>query len=160
MSKYIVAVSWERKEATFTDNKYNRLHHWKFDGGETVPASSSPQVVSIPLSDSSAVDPEEAFIASLSSCHMLWFLSIAAKRGFIVDQYDDEAKGLMGKDENGKLAITEVTLQPDVKYLSRSTPSIEEDAEIHREAHQKCFIANSVRTEVSIESSLSKTNAV
>lgn len=155
MSKYNVTVSWERQEANFTDNKYNRLHHWQFDGGEIVPASSSPQVVPTPLSDSSAIDPEEAFIASLSSCHMLWFLSIAAKRGFVVDKYNDKAEGLMGKNKNGKLAITEVTLRPHVKYLSSLTPGIEEDAEIHHEAHEKCFIANSVRTEIIVKSSLS-----
>jgi|SRR5699024_4171765 len=157
MSKYTVTVSWERAQAKFTDNKYNRLHKWKFDGGEIIPASSSPQVVPTPLSDPSAIDPEEAFIASLSSCHMLWFLSIAAKCGFVVDQYDDEAEGLMEEDKDSKLSITEVTLRPHVKYMNGSAPDIEENIEMHHEAHENCFIANSVRTEINIESKLSIT---
>lgn len=112
MSTYTATVSWHRDEAVFTDNRYTRAHVWQFDGGCTVPASSSPHVVPIPFSDASAVDPEEAFVASLSSCHMLWFLSIAAKRGIVVDSYRDEALGVMEKCADGKLAMTVVTLRP------------------------------------------------
>ena len=160
MSTYRVAIIWERNGAPFTDNKYKRTHHWEFDGGQIIPASSSPQVVPTPFSDPSAVDPEEAFIASLSSCHMLWFLSIAAKRGFIVEHYNDEAEGLMEKNEEDQLAITEVTLRPHIQYVHRSAPSVEENAEMHHMAHEKCFIANSVRTSIDIDSSMSTTDAV
>lgn len=151
MSKYNATISWERNGQKFTDNRYKRSHEWHFDGGEIVRASSSPDVVPIPLSDPSAVDPEEAFVASLSSCHMLWFLSIAAKRGFIVDHYRDEAEGLMEKDDSGKLAITMVTLHPEVSFVSGSAPGKRENADLHHAAHEKCFIANSVRTEISVE---------
>ena len=160
MSKYIVAIIWERNGAIFTDNKYNRSHHWEFDGGQVIPASSSPQVVPTPFSDPSVVDPEEAFIASISSCHMLWFLSIAAKRGFIVDHYNDEAEGLMESNEENQLAITNVRLRPHIKYLNKSAPSIEENAKMHHTAHKKCFIANSVRTTIDVDSSMSTTDAV
>lgn len=156
MSTYTAAISWSRNGQMFTDNRYKRAHLWKFDGGETVRASSSPQVVPVPLSDESAVDPEEAFIASLSSCHMLWFLSIAAKRGFIIDDYKDRAEGLMEKDENGNPAITKVTLRPDVTYAKDSTPTEEEESEMHQQAHEKCFIANSVKTKITVESAGNK----
>lgn len=154
MSKYNATISWERNGQKFTDNRYKRSHEWHFDGGEVVPASSSPDVVPTPLSDPSAVDPEEAFIASLSSCHMLWFLSTAARRGFIVDHYRDEAEGVMEKDASGRLAITEVTLHPHVTYAGAASPSTEEDAAIHHEAHEKCFLANSVRTTIKTQSTM------
>jgi len=121
-----------------------------FDGGIEVPASSSPHVVPVPLSAANAVDPEEAFVAALSSCHMLWFLSIAAKRGFVVDSYRDEAVGVMGKDADGRRAITTVTLRPAVEYAGKA-PSREEAAAMHAESHDLCFIANSVKTEVGCE---------
>lgn len=152
MSTYSAIISWSlRDEEKFTDNRYSRTHSWIFDGGETVPASSSPHVVPLPYSDESAVDPEEAFIASLSSCHMLWFLSIAAKRGFIVEQYEDAVEGLMQKNGEGKLAITDVTLRPKVQYEEGNQPTHKEDAEMHHEAHEACFIANSVKTDVKVE---------
>lgn len=159
MSKYSATIFWERQNQKFIDNRYKRTHKWEFDGGQIVPASSSPGVVPTPLSDPSAVDPEEAFIASLSSCHMLWFLSIAAKCGYIVDHYRDEAKGLMQKNEAGKLAITEVNLQPHVTYAGTAAPEAEEDKAMHREAHEKCFIANSVRTAIRTQSTMEVTDA-
>jgi len=110
MTECRTVIEWSRDGATFTDNRYSRGHRWLFDGGVEVPASSSPQFVPLPLSVAEAVDPEDAFVASLSSCHMLWFLSIAAKRGFVVDSYVDEAVGMMGKGRSGKLAMTRVTL--------------------------------------------------
>jgi organic hydroperoxide reductase OsmC/OhrA len=123
MAEYTASVRWERSGANFTDNRYSRAHVWRFDGGVEVPASASPHVVPLPLSVEAAVDPEEAFVASLSSCHMLWFLSIAARRGFTVDSYDDDAVGVMAKDESGKLAMTTVTLRPTARFTGEKTPN-------------------------------------
>src|SRR5512134_3144101 len=113
MGVHQASVIWERAEgAKFVDNRYSRAHRWEFDGGAEVPASSSPHVVPVPLSDPAGVDPEEAFVASLSSCHMLWFLAIAAKRGFVVENYEDEAEGTMGTNDVGRTAMTRVILRP------------------------------------------------
>lgn len=147
---YSATIEWSRGEARFTDNRYSRAHQWRFDGGAVVPASSSPQVVRIPLSDPSGVDPEEAFVASLSSCHMLWFLSIAAERGWTVDRYLDEAEGEMTKNERGQLVMSRVTLRPAVQFAGEAPTAAEEDT-LHHEAHESCFIANSVRTNVLVE---------
>jgi organic hydroperoxide reductase OsmC/OhrA len=150
MSRYTAVVVWERGQAKFSNDRYSRAHRWRFDGGAEIAASSSPKVVPLPMSDPGAVDPEEAFVAALSSCHMLWFLSIAARRGFVVERYQDEAEGSMAKDERGKLAITRVALRPRVSYSGRG-PGEGEEATMHHEAHEACFIANSVRTEVVVE---------
>ncbi len=147
MSEYRTEVIWQRGGQDFLDNRYSRQHVWRFDGGAEVLASSSPQVVPVPYSDSMGVDPEEAFVASLASCHMLWFLSIAARRGFRVDGYHDRASGLMERDERGRLAITVVTLRPEVRFEGPAPDAELLDA-MHHEAHESCFIANSVRTEV------------
>lgn len=146
---YTAVVLWERGATPFTDGRYSRGHRWRFDGGAEVPASSSPQVVPVPMSDPAAIDPEEAFVAALSSCHMLWFLSIAARRGFVVNSYRDEAEGIMAVAD-GRIAITRVSLRPRVTYAGRS-PDPDEDAAMHREAHDSCYVANSVRTEVVVE---------
>ena len=151
MSTYTVAVSWQRGSEPFIDNKYSRRHSWRFDGGLEVPASSSPHVVPVPYSDASAVDPEEAFVVSLSSCHMLWFLSIAAKRRFCVDSYVDEAVGTMAENASGKQAMTKVTLRPKVVFAGDRIPDRAEIDSMHHEAHAECFIANSVLTEVLCE---------
>ncbi len=151
MSQYHATIVWNRDESEFTDNLYSRGHRWIFDGGVEVLASSSPNVVPLPLSVSAAVDPEEAFVASLSSCHMLWFLSIAVGRGFIVDSYRDEAVGVMGRNEEGKIAITCVTLRPDARFNGRALPVEQDIIAMHNEAHEKCFIANSVKTKVLCE---------
>ena len=151
MAEYKATVLWKRSGAAFTDNRYSRGHVWQFDGGIEVPASSSPHVVPLPMSVAEAVDPEEAFIAALSSCHMLWFLSIAAKRGFVVESYLDEAVGIMGKNADGKVAITHVTLRPKVLFGGDQLPSRDEVIKMHHESHEQCFIANSVRTEVRCE---------
>ena len=156
MSKYTASITWTRDGQNFTDNRYKRTHLWTFDGGETVRASSSPHVIPEPLSDPSAVDPEEAFVAALSSCHMLWFLSIAAKKGFIIEKYEDNAEGMMEKNEDGKLAFTEVTLRPDVTYKNGSSPTEKENSEMHHQAHQECFIANSVKAKIRVESTLNE----
>lgn len=148
MSEYKAEVVWSRDGALFTDNRYSRGHRWLFDGGIEVPASSSPQVVPIPLSVAEAVDPEEAFVASLSSCHMLWFLSVAAKRGFVVDSYRDQAVGVMAKDSSGKLAMTRVTLRPETEFAGEKRPAPDDVVAMHDEAHEQCFIARSVKTDV------------
>ena len=152
MSEYAVRVSWFRGDREkYIDNKYNRGHNWEFDGGLTVPASSSPHVVPLPYSVEANVDPEEAFVASLSSCHMLFFLSITAKRQFIVDEYIDNAVGVMEKDNHGKISITKVTLRPQVKFSGEKQPTFDQLEKMHHQSHQQCFIANSVKTEVITE---------
>lgn len=151
MSEYKTIISWNRNGAVFTDNRYSRAHVWHFDGGIDVPASASPHVVRKPMSVEAAVDPEEAFVVALSSCHMLWFLSIAASRGFMVDDYRDEAIGIMEKNAEGKLAITRVTLHPEVSFSGERLPDNNEIDVIHHKAHDECFIANSVKTEVVCE---------
>lgn len=150
MSEYVVTVRWERFGERFIDNKYRRAHTWTFDGIE-VPASSSPTVVPLPYSESRAIDPEEAFVAALSSCHMLWFLSIAARRKFCVDSYVDDARGVMGKNAAGRMAMTQVTLRPKVVFAGNPLPTSDEIAAMHHDAHGECFIANSVTTEVRCE---------
>jgi len=150
MALHSAEIIWHRNGAAFTDNRYSRLHRWIFDGGVEVPASSSPQVVPLPLSSASAVDPEEAFVASLSSCHMLWFLSIAARRGFVVESYRDKAQGTVAKNAKGKQAVMEVVLRPQVTYAG-NPPSEAESQAMHEESHDRCFIANSVSTDVRCE---------
>ena len=150
MSEYKTVVEWSRGDAVFTDARYSRGHRWLFDGGIEVPASSSPSVVPLPLSVAAAVDPEEAFVASLSSCHMLMFLFLAAKRGFVVDSYRDEAVGLLAKDSSGKLAMTHVTLHPDIIFGGEKQPTSDELAEMHHESHEQCYIASSVKTDVRV----------
>lgn len=151
MTHYFAEILWLRGEQDFPGNRYSRRHVLRFDGGVEVPGSSSPHVVPVPMSDSAAVDPEEAFVASLSSCHMLWFLSIAAKNKFCVDRYLDSAVGVMEKNEDGKLAMSVVTLRPAVSFSGERLPTREEIDRMHHEAHEDCFIANSVKSEVRCE---------
>ena len=151
MSEHTATVAWDRFDAAFTDNRYSRAHRWMFDGGATIPASSSPHSVPIPQSDPMGVDPEEAFVASLSSCHMLWFLSIAAKRGFVIDHYEDRAIGTLARDESGRFAMTRVALRPAIAFSGTSLPTDHEIRAMHDAAHHECFLANSVRTEIVIE---------
>ena len=148
MPEYTATIRWGRGSAPFTDNKYSRAHTWVFDGGIEVPGSSSPHSVPLPYSQARAVDPEEAFVAALSSCHMLWFLAIAAKRRYCVDIYVDPATGVMGKNASGKLAMTRVTLRPRVAFSGDRLPTNDDIAAMHHAAHAECFIANSVTTEV------------
>jgi organic hydroperoxide reductase OsmC/OhrA len=141
---YNVKISWKKDpNEKFIDNKYSRAHIWAFDGGIAVAASASPHVVPIPMSIEVAVDPEEAFVASLSSCHMLWFLSIAAGKSYIIESYEDHAEGILAKDEEGKLAMTKVTLKPHIQFGGNVIPSSDQIEELHHAAHEKCFIANS-----------------
>jgi organic hydroperoxide reductase OsmC/OhrA len=144
-------VHWERGSARFTDNRYSRGHSWHFDGGVEVPASSSPHVVRTPMSVEAAVDPEEALVAALSSCHMLWFLSLAAHAGFTVDEYTDDAAGLMGRNASGRTAMVRVTLRPRTSFAGERLPGRAELTQLHARAHEECFIANSVTTEVRVE---------
>lgn len=133
MAEYKSVVVWSRDGAAFTGGRYSRGHRWLFDGGLEIPASSSPHIVPHPFSIAAAVDPEEAFVASLSSCHMLWFLSIADKRSFVVESYRDEAFGLMGKDASGRLAMTRVTLRAEARFGGDNRPSGDEVAAMHDE---------------------------
>ena len=151
MAQYVADILWLRGEQDFLSNRYSRRHVMRFDGGVEVPGSSSPHVVPIPLSDPCAIDPEEAFVASLSSCHMLWFLSIAAKRRFCVERYADSAVGTMARNEAGKMAMTVVTLRPDVTFSGAMQPTRAQIDQMHHEAHEECFIANSVKTQVRCE---------
>jgi organic hydroperoxide reductase OsmC/OhrA len=152
MSEYTAEVLWERDPAQdFLGNRYSRKHLLRFDGGAEVPGSSAPSSVPLPMSDASAVDPEEAFVASLASCHMLWFLAIAAKRQFVVDRYVDAAVGVMARNAQGKLAMTQVTLRPEVSFSGERRPSRDELDQLHHKAHEECYIANSVKTEVLCE---------
>lgn len=150
-SSYTAEIKWDRAGSVFTDNRYSRAHRWEFDGGAVVAASSSPHVVRVPWSDPANVDPEEALVAALSSCHMLFFLGYAAREKFVVDSYTDLAEGVMGTADDGRMAMTFVTLKPVVTF---SGPKIPQDVEIealHHEAHENCYIANSVRTEIKIQ---------
>lgn len=151
MSHYTSTIRWERGAQPFLDNRYSRAHLWRFDGGTEVPASSSPSVIPLPMSRADAVDPEEAFVASLSSCHMLWFLSIAAKKKYIVDSYEDQAEGVMEKNAQGKTAMTKVTLRPLVVFSGANVPDKAQLDALHHAAHEQCFIANSVLSEVVCE---------
>lgn len=151
LHRYGARITWERGEQPFTDNRYSRAHRWRFDGGAEVLGSSSPLSVPVPMSDPAGVDPEEAFVASLSSCHMLWFLGLAAARGFRVDRYSDDAEGEMQKDAAGRVAMTRVTLRPEVGFSGDRIPSRDELEKLHHEAHERCYIANSVKTEVVCE---------
>ena len=148
---YRAEVVWARDGQDFLSNRYSRRHVLRFDGGAEVAGSSSPHSVPLPMSDASAVDPEEAFVASLASCHMLWFLAIAAKRRFIVDHYADAAVGVMARNAEGRMAMTRVTLRPHVVFSGERQPTAEELDALHHKAHDECYIANSVKTEVVVE---------
>ncbi|TDD25197.1 OsmC family peroxiredoxin [Kribbella turkmenica] len=145
MSEHVVDVSWSRGGHEFTYDTYHRDHEWRFDGGVTVPASANPAYLGTP----GPVDPEEAFVAALSSCHMLTFLAIAARKRLVVDAYDDHAVGVMAKNEAGRLAITRVTLHPKIVW-GGPEPDAEALERMHHRAHLECFIANSVTTEVTV----------
>lgn len=152
MAQYSATVVWQRQmDEDFIDNQYSRGHQWLFDGGVSVAASSSPHIVPLPYSVAENVDPEEAFIAALSSCHMLFFLSIAAKKRFLVDAYNDHAIGAMGLNASGQKAMTQVTLRPRVTFSGEREPTRQQLEKMHHQAHQQCFIANSVTTEVITE---------
>lgn len=151
MSEHIAVVSWKRNGQKFVDGKYSRGHVWKFDGGAEIPASPSPHVVPAPMSIEEYVDPEEAFVASLSSCHMLFFLHLAGRAKLVVDEYVDEAVGIVSKNEEGRMAMIRVKLRPKIVFPQESEPDRKQLEQLHHQAHELCFIANSVKTEVTTE---------
>ena len=152
MSDYHAEVRWVRDAAQpFVDQRYSRRHLWRFDGGVELPGSSSPHVVPLPYSDASCVDPEEAFVAALASCHLLTFLYLAAQAGWTVDDYTDAAVGTLARNAQGKLAMTRVTLRPAVRFSGPRRPDRAELDRLHHAAHDECFIANSVQTELRCE---------
>ena len=144
-----VTVVWHR-DGDFLAGRYSRAHEWHFDGGLTVPGSASPSVVRAPYSREDAVDPEEAFVAAISSCHMLWFLDLAKHAGFLVEAYQDDAKGVMGRQAAGRYWLERVTLSPRIVFAG-DAPDEAAMAALHHEAHERCFIANSVKTEIVVE---------
>lgn len=156
MSTHTAIVEWRSDGSRFTDNRYSRAHQWRFDGGAIVPASSSPHVVRVPLSDPAGVDPEEAYVAALSSCHMLWFLSIAAEAGLAVESYRDEASGVMAKNAAGKEWVERVVLRPHVVVRAESAIDDAGIDALHHRAHEACFLANSVKTEVAVEGTVGR----
>ncbi len=150
--RYTAEVAWQRgADETFVDQRYSRGHRLVFDGGIEVPGSSSPQSVPLPMSVAAAVDPEEAFVASLAACHMLWFLWLAAQAGWVVDSYRDAADGVMTRNAQGRLWVSTVTLRPEVHFAGPRAPSHEALLALHHHAHEDCYIANSVKTEVRCE---------
>ena len=150
MKQFEAKLAWQRGDQSFADQRYSRAHEWMFDGGLRVPASSSPLSVPVPMSDPAAIDPEEALVAAASSCHMLFFLSLAAQRGFVVDAYRDHAVGTMEKNADGAIAMTKIALRPAITF-SLTPPSAAELAALHHAAHARCYIANSIKADVVIE---------
>lgn len=148
VADYTAEIYWERGDQNFVDKRYSRKHTWRFDGGLELTGSSAPSSVPVPLSDPAALDPEEAFVASLSSCHLLWFLAIAAQRKFCVDQYRDTPIGTLAQNKHGKVAISVVILRPYVTFSGPTRPTRDEIGAMHATAHEECYIANSVTTEV------------
>lgn len=152
MSEHTATVRWQRNaDADFARNRYSRAHEWHFDGGAVVPASASPSVVRVPLSDPAGVDPEEAFVAAISSCHMLWFLSLAAEQGYVVDRYEDEAVGTMARNAQDQDWVADVVLRPRIAFGGDKKPDAAAIEALHHRAHERCFIANSVKTAIRIE---------
>jgi organic hydroperoxide reductase OsmC/OhrA len=151
MHLYTATTHWQRQGAAFIDKRYSRGHEWHFDGGLTVPASSSPLSVKLPYSVAEAVDPEEAFVAAISSCHLLWFLDIAARAGWVVDDYRDNAQAEMTANAQGRLWVSTVILRPAVRFAGDKRPDAAEITRLHHVAHEECYIANSVRSEVRVE---------
>lgn len=149
MATYTASIRWQRRpDEAFTDQRYSRAHAWHFDGGAVVPGSASPLHVRPPYADASAVDPEEALVAATSSCHLLWFLYLAAQDGWQVDAYHDDAAGEMGRDVQGHEYIQRITLRPAVRFGSARQPSAAQLDALHHRAHEACYIARSLKSEV------------
>lgn len=151
MKQFEAKLAWRRGGQPFLDQRYSRAHEWRFDGGLAVPASSSPLSVPVPMSDPACVDPEEALVAAAASCHMLFFLSIAAQRGYMVDEYHDHAVGVLDTGSDGKLAMTRIVLRPQLAWADGRAPASAELAAIHHLAHEKCYIASSLKGDVVVE---------
>jgi organic hydroperoxide reductase OsmC/OhrA len=153
VSTYIATIRWSRDPSTdFAKGQYSRAHEWAFDGGHVMKASASPHIVPAPWSDLAGVDPEEAFVASLASCHMLFFVDFARRDGWIVDTYVDEAEGVLEKRADGKMWMSRVTLHPHIAWGGERRPDDAAITDLHHRAHEACFIANSVTTEVTVQS--------
>lgn len=150
MSEHKALISWNRTTPDFLKGKYSREHTWTFDGGVTVPASPAPSGVPIPLSNPACVDPEEAFVAAVSSCHMLTYLFLAYKQGFQIDTYRDEAVGVLTKNENGVPWVSAITLHPQIAFSGDKLPSAADVEKLHHLAHEQCYIANSIKTKVTV----------
>jgi organic hydroperoxide reductase OsmC/OhrA len=150
MSEHRATVRWEQSGGPFAKRQYSRAHSWSFDGGVTVPAAASTSAVPAQFTDASAVDPEEAYVAAIASCHLLSFLPLAALAGFEVLRYEDEAVGRMTKNESGKYWVSEVDLHPRITWVDGKAPDATREAELHHRAHDDCYIANSVRTEIRV----------
>jgi organic hydroperoxide reductase OsmC/OhrA len=151
MSQHSATIRWTRTGPDFLKRRYSREHTWNFDGGLALPASPSPHNVPAPWSNAALIDPEEAFVASVSSCHMLWFLHVACDAAFVVDIYDDEAIGEMTPNDRGVPWISRITLRPRVTWGGDRQPNATEVNDLHHLAHEKCFIAASIKTEVVVE---------
>jgi organic hydroperoxide reductase OsmC/OhrA len=149
MATYSATIAWQ-DDGGFPSGRYSRAHEIRFDGGAVVRGSSSPHVVPLPFSDPAGMDPEEALVASVSACHMLWFLSLAQEAGVHVESYVDEAEGVMGRVDRGKIAVTRISLRPRIRFAG-AEPGAEQLRHLHHEAHERCFIANSLKTEVVVE---------
>jgi organic hydroperoxide reductase OsmC/OhrA len=150
MSTHTATIHWKR-EGEFARKKYQRAHRWSFDGGVEVPAAASPHVVPKPWTVENAVDPEEAFVAAISSCHMLTFLFLAANEGFVAESYDDEASGLLAADGGGGQSVTEVTLRPRIEWAEGRAPDATALEALHARAHRECFISRSVKSTIRVE---------
>lgn len=149
MADYLATIEW-RSDGGFREGRYSRAHKLSFDGGAVVTGSASPHVVRPPMSDPAGVDPEEALVASASACHMLWFLHLARDSGLDVAAYRDEARGTMGRDDRGRMAMVRIVLRPDIEFAGEA-PDARTLARLHDEAHERCFIANSLRTEIVVK---------
>lgn len=151
MTEHFATIRWQRGADVFARGRYSRRHQWTFDGGAAITASASPHVVPAPWSDPSGVDPEEAYVAALSSCHMLWFLSLAAEQGFVVDSYEDAAVGHMREVAPQRVSIAQVVLRPRIVFDPASAATPQQVDALHHAAHERCFLANSVKTEIRVE---------
>ncbi len=151
MSEHLATIQWTRSGPDFLKGQFSREHTWSFDGGLTVAASPSPSVVPAPWSNPAGVDPEEAFVASIASCHMLTFVWLASRGGFVVERYRDVATGSMTKNERGVPWVSKVTLRPEIVWGGEKQPAPADLERLHHLAHEQCFIANSVKTEIVVE---------
>lgn len=150
MTEHRAFISWRQAGGDFLRGRFSREHTWRFDGGATVTATAAPAVVPPPLSNPAGVDPEEALVAAASSCHMLTFLWLASRQGFVIDSYDDEATGTMARNEKGIPWISAITLRPRIAYGGARRPTAEEEARLHEQAHEQCFITQSIKAEITV----------
>jgi organic hydroperoxide reductase OsmC/OhrA len=153
MAEHKAMIRWASSEdgEAFLKGRFSRAHTWTFDGGLTVPAAAAPSVIPAPFSDPAGVDPEEAYVAAIASCHMMSFLYVAMRAGFVVERYEDDAVGAMRKNERGAIWVGAVTLRPRIDFGAGTRPTPAEVEQLHHRAHEQCFIANSVKTEITVE---------